>query len=97
MEAITEEQLAEVERFARGFASPKTICLVMEWDFAEMQSCFTNMQHPVARAYHKGKEKRILEINLVVVDQAAAGSSVAQALAEKLSEDQSVKEANELG
>jgi hypothetical protein len=32
-----------------------------------------------------------------VVDQAAAGSSVAQALAEKLAEDQSVKEANELG
>lgn len=96
MEEITQEQLEEVERFARGFASPKTICLVMEWDFDSMKARFINPEDLVAMAYHRGKEKRILEINLVLIDQAIAGSSAAQTLAEKLAEDQTVKEQNEL-
>jgi hypothetical protein len=96
METLSTEQLSELEQYARAFAGPKKICLIMELPWVEMQSRFLDEGDPVYMAYNRGKEKRNMEINLRIIDMALAGSSAAQVITERLAEEQIAKEHDEL-
>lgn len=96
METLTDDQLKEVEQFARAFANPKKICLVMELPWPEMRKKFKDEDDPVCMAYNRGKEKRNIEINLRIIEMAVAGSSAAQTITERLAEEQIGKEYDEL-
>ncbi len=83
---LTEEQLVEVEQFAAAFMKPYEIAIIMELGpmfIAAIEDPCT----AVSQAYQKGFLSSKYQVNRKIVDLAKAGSSPAQAMANKLIQD----------
>jgi len=80
---LTDEQLIELENFAQGFNSPKDIAKVFGKD-PEQFAIEIKKPGPIHDAYQKGLLLSRFKLNKSIVDQAIAGSTPAQATAEKL-------------
>lgn len=71
----SQEQLAEIEKFAEGLLSPKKICTIMGISFSEHKLDFDDPEHPLGRAYAKGAlmlEYRLNIKNIKFAEQASS-------------------------
>ncbi len=84
---LTEEQLAEVEAFGAAFMKPEEIAVIMELEPVGLRAAIEDQSSAVAKAYKKGFLSSKFQVNRKIVDLAKAGSSPAQAMANKLIQD----------
>ena len=79
-----ESFITEVETYASLMFSKEEIAVILEVDPAELAVLLQDQDHPVFRAFQRGRLKREAEVRKGIFDLAQNGSSPAQTFAMKL-------------
>jgi hypothetical protein len=78
---ITAEELAEVERLAGLFFSPREIAVMLELHLPEILEQLDSNEGNFYRAFQKGRLQNEVDLRKAIMQLARAGSSPAQTMA----------------
>ncbi len=82
-----ESFIAEVETYASLMFTRSEIAVILQVDAPELELLIKDPDHPVGKAFNRGRLKREAEIRKGIFDLAQNGSSPAQAFAMKIIEN----------
>jgi hypothetical protein len=84
---LNESFITEVETYASLMFTKEEIAVILEVDPVELNLLLQEQDHPVFKAFQKGRLKREAEVRKGIFDLAQNGSSPAQTFAMKLIEN----------